>query len=732
MKKSDFFLSIALPVPLNQCFEYSPIETDSKIDYKCGARVLVQFGHQTLIGIILEINSTPKYTKGAIRPITNLIDRESLIPTSLINLCKWLASYYQHPLGETLFTALPSVLRQGKPINLPEQLGLTREGKGLNPESLKRSPKQKILVEYLLENDVIDQETIKALGFSASAIKSLLHKGLISKQPFTATDINQTSSFLSENPKPLNTEQLVAFDKVKFHHFQCHLINGITGSGKTEIYLQLMDRVLQTGKSVLFLVPEIGLTHQTIERIKNRFNQSVAELHSHVSEARRSIFWHQAKNGQARIILGTRLASLAPVAKLGLIIVDEEHDASYKQQDGLKYNARDLCIYRAKQLSIPVVLGSATPSLESLRNSIENRYMTSYLKKRAGNACLPSTQLLDIKQQPLEAGMLASVIKSIEQTLAQSKQAMVFINRRGYAPILQCHDCGWIAHCDSCSQTMSYHKQLGRLVCHQCDRYQPIPHSCPSCSSTRLVTFGVGTEQLESHLKSIFTQTPIYRIDRDTTRKKGELDNQLAEIKKDQACILIGTQMLAKGHHLPNLKLVAILETDQGLFSSDFRSVERMGQLITQVVGRVGRSDTPGLALIQTHHPNHPLIDTLLNAGYESFSQQLLELRKTAQLPPYWHMASVRAESKRAEIAVEFLSKVKSIAIAHENGQYIQTLGPIADKIEKINDRHRFQLHIKSATRSPLHSVLKQLVVQISDLPIAKRTKWSVDVDPLS
>ena len=656
-----------------------------------------------------------------------------MIPPELITLCEWLSDYYHHPFGDTLFTAIPSLLRQGKTIELPQVWTLTTEGKGLHLDSFKRSPRQKEIIDYIFNNRSLNQEQIKQESFSISAIKSLSDKKLIKKTTLELDPaVNSVDSYLLESPKTLNSEQRSVYEKIAFHIFNCYLINGVTGSGKTEIYLQLIDRALQLGKNALILVPEIGLTHQTLTRVKNRFSTVIVELHSNVSETKRGQNWIYAVSGKARIVIGTRLAALTPIANLGVIIIDEEHDQSYKQQDGLKYNARDLCIYRAKQESIPIVLGSATPSLESIKNSNEQRYIACNLTVRAGKAVLPRTEQVDLKDKNLIAGMANRVIEALRETLLASGQALVFINRRGFAPILQCHNCGWIAECRSCSSSLSYHKSSARLICHQCDRIERLPNACPTCNSSHLNTYGIGTEQLEEHLIKLFPDFPIYRIDRDSTRQKDSFKNQLLEINQGKPCILIGTQMLAKGHHLPNLQLAILLDTDQGLFSNDFRGVERMGQLVTQVAGRAGRTEKPGTVLIQTHYPDHPFLETLLNRGYTDFANQLLDTRLKANLPPYWHMATIRAESKRAEIAVEFLHIIKRLAKKSADKQpLIDTLGPIADKVEKINDRYRYVFQIISAKRLILHKTLRNIIDEIDRQPISKRTRWSVDVDPI-
>ena len=515
-----------------------------------------------------------------------------------------------------------------------------------------------------------------------------------------------------------------------FHRFGCYLLNGVTGSGKTEVYLHLISRVLLSNRQVLVLVPEIGLTHQTIQRIQQRFKCSIAQQHSNVGEKERGQQWVAARDGKAQIVIGTRLSALTPIKNLGLIVVDEEHDSSYKQQDGFRYSARDISIYRAHTLKIPIVLGSATPSLESLHNVSEGKYTELKLNRRAGVALMPNIKTIDMRGEHSQAGLASICIERIDKTLMAKMQALVFINRRGFAPLYQCQQCGWRAQCTACSNSLTLHTNPRKLVCHHCGRQQHVPRQCPSCGNDQLVSTGTGTEQVEAYLKRQFSQYSVIRIDRDTTRKKDALRQQLETINNGEPCVLVGTQMLAKGHHLPNLNLIVIVDIDQGLFSADFRSSERMGQTLTQVAGRAGREEKPGNVLIQTHYPDHPLLSLLLDRGYQAFSERLLTDRKSTHLPPYWHQAVFKAESKHIHVAVEFIMLAKStLAKIRPKSETTQYLGPIPDAIERVNNRYRILLRITCINRTELQELLKEGIKIIDQQALAKRTRWSVDVD---
>jgi len=513
----------------------------------------------------------------------------------------------------------------------------------------------------------------------------------------------------------------------RFHAF---LLEGVTGSGKTEVYLRVIQQVIAQGRQALVLLPEIGLTPQMIARFRSRLRVPVALYHSALSDRERLDTWLMAAGGEAPVILGTRSAVFIPLQRPGLLIIDEEHDLSYKQQDGFRYHARDVAVMRARQEDVPVLLGSATPSIESLFNAQRGRYRRLALPERAGNALHPRLKLLDIRQRPLEDGMSEPLIKAMELHLAQDNQVLVFLNRRGYAPTVLCHDCGWVAKCGRCDAHLVMHHHDNVLRCHHCGSQRPAPVQCPACGSREIRVLGQGTERVEKTLQRLFSHHQVLRIDRDSTRRKGAMQSLLDKVHGGKPMILIGTQMLAKGHHLPNVTLVGVLNADYGLFSADFRASERMAQTIVQVAGRAGRSDKPGTVVIQTHHPDHPLLLSLIEHGYPAFAESLLEERRQAELPPYSSMALIRAESTQRNAAQDFL--VQALQAAEKSAApHVQLFGPVPAPMERRAGRYRAQLLIQAAQRNHLHRLLNDWIPRLEALPDARRVRWSLDVDPM-
>lgn len=528
----------------------------------------------------------------------------------------------------------------------------------------------------------------------------------------------------------LNEKQKIALDAItQSNGFQTFLLEGVTGSGKTEVYLQSIASVLQADKQALVLVPEIGLTPQTVDRFRRRFGMPIALLHSELSDRERLRSWCQATSGEAKIIIGTRSAVFVSTQNLGIIIIDETHDTSFKQQSGFRYSARDVAVMRGRMENIPVVLGSATPSLESLYNAQRSRYQLLRLPERAGAAKPPTVSVINLCDKKTDGGMTDELITSIRKHLDNDGQVLLFLNRRGYAPTLLCHHCGWMAMCNRCDVRMTLHFHPERLCCHHCGSQKAAPKICGDCRQAELINIGVGTERLEDALQKIFPEETIVRIDRDSTRKKGSLQALLEKIHNREANLLIGTQMLSKGHHFPNLTLVAIIDADGGLYGTDFRAVERMAQLVVQVSGRAGRVEQQGEVLMQTHHPEHPLLQLLLSKGYPAFSDALLRDRKMALLPPYSHVALLRAEGVTRDQPFRFLEIVKNL-LKPNLLQSVDVLGPIPAPMEKRAGRYRAQLLLQSKERPALHKVCQPLMQQLSNHPMAKRVRWSLDIDP--
>lgn len=735
-------IRVAVPSPLRRLFDYlspadiSPDQAEKALQPGC--RVTVPFGRREVTGLIIETSRHSEFEISKLKPIGQLIDQEPLLPPSLFKLFIWAANYYQQPIGDALFTTLPVLLRKGELPPLPGQPGwrLSTLGLGLGPDSLKQARKQRALVDLISDSGPELAEWVILEAFSRPIIKQLEQKGLIEPvligaNASEALDQSLDENLLKEDNLKLYSSQQTAVDAIERHGFNSYLLDGVTGSGKTEVYLQSIEKVLRYGRQALVLIPEISLTPQTEQRFRDRFNVPMVTLHSGLSDKQRLKAWMEAKTGAASIILGTRSAVFTPLKSPGLIILDEEHDQSYKQQEGFRYSARDLAVIRAQQESIPVVLGSATPSLESLNNCATGRYQHLILSTRAGDAVQPDWQTIDLKAERAESGIAASTLAAIGETIRNKQQVLVFLNRRGYAPAMLCHQCGWTAECNQCDSRLTVHRARSRLICHHCDHQRRIPQQCPSCKGQQLIAAGEGTERSEAYLQQCFPDTKILRVDRDSTRRKGAMQEVFDAANSGEPCILIGTQMLAKGHHFANVTLVAVLDADSGLFSPDFRGHERTGQLLTQVAGRSGRGTIRGRVFIQTHQPDHPLLELLMAQGYGHFATQLLAQRQLSQMPPFRHMAVIRAESKRANEAESFLRLVRQLAESiSPPSPRLGYLGPLPAMLEKRAGRFRYLLQIDADQRPALQALLTQLAPQIENHKDARRVRWSIDVDP--
>ena len=732
---TPLIVRVAVLSPLRRLFDYlipnNVVEAWPDCKAEVGCRVMVPFGRREVVGLVVEHITTSELSLDQLKPVNRLLDSGPLLPSKLLTLFSWAANYYQHPIGDALFGMLPVLLRKGEPLPIlgTRYWQLTSKGKGLGSDSLKRARSQKELIDRLLSNGAC-ADSILVSDFSRAIITTLESKQLIESFQHANTKIS-TQNILKQDALTLHDSQRLVLDSIDQHSFNCYLLDGVTGSGKTEIYLQLIEKTLRYDRQALVLIPEISLTPQTEKRFRDRFNVPIVTLHSGLTDKQRLAAWTSAKRGSAQIVLGTRSAIFTPLARPGLIIVDEEHDQSYKQQEGFRYSARDLAVSRAHKEGISVILGSATPSIESLNNCATGRYNHLILTDRAGTAKQPNWSLVDLKSEKSEAGIAASTLSAISQTVEQGHQVLVFLNRRGFAPAIICHHCGWSAECHNCDSRLTVHRARNRLICHHCDYQQRVPHLCPGCQGQELISLGEGTERSEEYLEKCFPQTKVLRVDRDSTRKKGAMQEVFEIGSSGEPCILIGTQMLAKGHHFANVTLVAVLDADSGLFSPDFRSHERLGQLLTQVAGRSGRGDLPGRVIIQTHQPQHPLLEMLIGSGYSFFAQQIMAERKITQLPPFRHMAVIRAESDRANEAEKFLRTARNIAegINHPS-PLISYLGPLPAMLEKRAGRYRFVLQIDASKRSILQVLLDALIVELNLHKDARRVRWSIDVDP--
>lgn len=714
-------LQVALPVPLPRLFDYLPPQGAGPT-VAIGCRLKVPFGNRELIGVVAG-HGQAEDSQG-LRQALAWCDTAPLLQGELWQSLQWLARYTHAPLGEVLSTALPGPLRHGEPLPDTHHWGwqLTSEGHAQR-EKLRAGSRPRQLAELLAEA-VVDEDVLSArMPDWRVAARSLGKRGLAER-----IALSVAPQHAQPLPGPtLNTEQAEAVAAITAaDSFQAFLLDGVTGSGKTEVYLQAIIHCLAQGRQALVLVPEIGLTPQTLARFRGRLGIAVHALHSGLTDNERARVWAAASRGEARVIVGTRSAVFIPLPQPGLLIVDEEHDGSYKQQDGIRYHARDFALVRAKAQGVPVLLGSATPSLETLHNAYAGRYAHLRLKQRAGDARPPRVRILDVRKRPLRDGLSADVLAGIGEHLQRGQQVLVFKNRRGYAPVLLCHDCGWTAPCNRCDAPMTVHGGGRRLQCHHCGARQPAPLACPACGSLALQPQGIGTERLEEHLVSAFADFPVVRIDRGTTARRDALEQQLAKLG-DEPGILVGTQTLAKGHDLPKLTLVVVVGIDEGLFSADFRASEKLAQQLIQVAGRAGRARDPGEVWLQTHHPGHPLLETLVNGGYHPFAQAELNQREAAGFPPFAHLALMRAEAQQLEHANAFLLAARRL-LGEQN--VVEAYGPMPAPMPRRAGYQRTQLLLSAAQRPPLHGVLAQLVPQLYALPEARKVRWSLDVDP--
>lgn len=633
------------------------------IEARAGDRVAVRFGAQQKIGVVIEDHIAPQLAAGRIKPISARRDDAPRLPPDWLALMRFLSGYYQRPLGETVISSLPPRLRSTKPL----------------PRKVLKS-----------------EAAPSGTRFVQSHALTALQTGVVER--------------IAQG-------------------FHAYLLHGVTGSGKTEVYLNLVARTLERGEQALVLVPEISLTPQLEARFRHAFPETtLALMHSGLEDIARTGAWLAAARGTAGIVLGTRLAVLAPLPKLGMIVVDEEHDASFKQQEGLRYSARDAAVYRAKLAGCPVILGTATPSLESWHNWTLGRYERLELAERASpGARLPAVQTVDMRQDPPEEGFSKKIIEAIAKRLASREQSLIFINRRGYAPVLACEACGWTAGCERCTARMVLHAADRRLHCHHCGAQAAIPRSCPTCGNVDLKPMGRGTQRVEETLAARFPDARIVRIDRDSARRRGELTRTLEGIRRGEGDILVGTQLLAKGHDFPALTLVGVLNADSALVSTDYRAPERLFAVLEQVAGRAGRRERPGEVLIQTRYPHHPLFKALERHDFRGFAESQLADRKAAGFPPFVFEAALRAEAPKLDLAIEFL---KGAAAAVQPPEEVRVFDPVPHILTRRADLDRAQLVMQSGSRQALQDHLRRLSEHLFE-SAPRQIRWHLDVDPI-
>ncbi len=747
---SRLILRVAIAVPLYRLFDYlAPTDVDVH-SLASGMRLEVPFGTGKKIAFLIEVSQHSEIALEKLKPIVRILDDKPLLSAKDIHLLHWASDYYHHPLGEVFNAAFPVSLRQGKVARIqPQQCyALTELGKAATSEQLKRSAKQQAVLGYfqshypanLTETELTDWDKNWRPAVKALLAKSLLTQTLSEKfyiSQHTAGNVRAIKTpdeTIHDNASnlQLNTEQQAAITAVinSLGKFAVFLLEGITGSGKTEVYMQVIQTVLERGQQVLVLVPEINLTPQLEQRFRQRFSVAMTLSHSNLTDKQRHTAWLNMQQGSSAILLGTRSALFTPLKKPGLIILDEEHDASFKQQEGFRFSARDVAIMRGKLLNIPVLLGSATPSLESSHNANQQRYQHLILSQRAGNAVEPTLHLLDIRNKKLHHGLSETLVSEIRKILEIGEQVLIFLNRRGFAPTLICHGCGWVARCRHCDANMVIHNYENLLRCHHCGREQRLLPTCPACKTGELTPLGLGTERIEDALRDLFPDKALVRLDRDTTQRKGSLERYLTQINNGEANIILGTQMLAKGHHFPNVTLVAIVDVDSGLFSIDYHATERLAQMIIQVSGRAGRAEKPGKVILQTRHPDHTLLNTLIREGYSHFAQIALAERKEAALPPFSYHALLRAQAGNPNLPLAFLQAAATIAKTYKT-DHTQILGPVSAPMEKRAGLFRYQLLFQSNKRSDLQKCLNELIANIDSITHVKKIRWSLDVDPV-
>ena len=733
---SEDLVEVLVPIPLMEKFSYLPPKKNTS-SLKQGSRVLIPFGRRTLVGVIWGFVKKDPFDKRKYKYIKDVLDESPLLDANSISLAEWSSRYYHYPLGEIITYFFPPSIRKGKDAKFRESkyLELTSKGSFLQATDLSRAPSQQKLIELLKEKKEISLKSAQAFGISAAVINGLVEKGFITR---FSRELSPYKKFENNNllsSKELNPEQSEAVNAINGAQNKniTFLLDGITGSGKTEVYLQAIQEVIRQGRQALILIPEIGLAPQAEERFREYFGDRVMSFHSAKNDREKVDAWLGASRGLVDIIIGTRSSVFLPMKNLGIIVVDEEHDLSFKQMDKFRYSARDMALYRAKLEKVPVVLASATPSLETLKNAEEDKYKVLKLSKRATGASLPSFQAVDLRGKELFEGLSKELLEASQTELAQGNQVLIFLNRRGYAPSMICKVCGWISNCERCDALMTVHKNPLKLHCHHCEAQKPYPNKCQSCDSNDFLTYGFGTEKIEEFLQNYFPDIKTLRIDSDSTRKKETLNEYFSEIREGKPMILLGTQLLAKGHHFPDVTLVGIIDADSGLFSADFRGSERVAQLMTQVSGRAGRDKKPGRVILQSYCPDHPQIEEIITGSYDKFAKKLLGERKSLKIPPFSFQAKIFAESPKSLISRDFiLNLLNQSKIDEKIRMNVRVIGPLPSVMEKKSGVYRWELSIFSKSRSNLHKYLDVMQSRLYDPKLSKQVRWSIDVDPLS
>ena len=731
MASEEKILRIALPVKLRRLFDYKVEE--GRAAPKLGSRVLVPLQKRFVVGIVCDVSDTSLLPDSKLRPIKKTLDSEAALTPELFDLLNWASRYYHHPIGEVMQAALPTKLRQDCAIEpvVPKHYRVRQEGLSALSQISARSHIQKRVIELLVNagpdglsaRDIAEQVSSGA----STALARLVKLGWTETcDPPVLPNVEARSSI------ELNCEQLESSSTIarSLGSYAPHLLEGVTGSGKTEVYLDCVKKVVADGKQALVLVPEISLTPQLVERFSANISGGLAVFHSGLTAFQRHQSWWRCRQGAASVILGTRSAIFAPFCRLGLIVVDEEHDLSYKQKEGFRYSARDVAVKRAQMAKIPIVLGSATPSLESLANAATGRYQHLRLSTRPGGSQMPRVAVVDVNHQSINEGLSAAVVEALKDRLAKKEQSIVFVNRRGFAPVVSCSACGWQAMCQRCDARLTLHRRSQKLICHHCGSQSRSPEACPECTSSDLFFSGDGTQRVQEALAQIFPEARVDRLDSDITASPHRLTEILTAVNERQIDILVGTQMLSKGHDFEGVTLVCVLSADQNLYSVDFRGPERLFQQLIQVSGRAGRRKRRGDVLIQTAHPNSEVFSRVVQHDFDGFARTILTERQQAGYPPFARFALLRAESPKPQAPISFLRRALSVSRTVAEIESVEVFDPIPSPMERRAGRFRAQLLMKSVNEKAFHLFLDEWIAILESLPESSRVRWSVDIDP--
>jgi primosomal protein N' (replication factor Y) (superfamily II helicase) len=719
------YIKVALDVPLPKVFDYSCAEA---APHHVGLRVRVPFGAKQAVGVIMAVTDAPTIDPSKVRPAREILSDLAPLPEDLLELLRFVSDYYHHPIGEVVLAALPTRYRSGTTRRTVATVAISSDGSAALRAGLDRSPVAAAMLAMLESRGPLGERELAELPpAQRRALRRLVARGFARLVAHTASPVAAPASM----PPTLTAEQsaFVAGFSESADRFRTWLLHGITGSGKTEVYLAVMARVVAASRQVLLLVPEIGLTPQLEATLRARFPACpLVTLHSSLAASQRADNWAAAQRGAARIVVGTRSAVFAPLPRLGLIVVDEEHDVSYKQNEGVRYSARDLAIWRARQRDVPIILGSATPSLESYAAASGGRYTLARLTQRPNAATLPTVKLVSTAALRIEGGVAPAMLAAIEDRVARREQVLVFINRRGYAPVLLCYACGWAPVCPRCAAHTVLHRTRTLMLCHHCGREEAVPASCTQCGNADLQPVGFGTQRIEATIRSALPAARLLRVDRDTTRTREAWPRMRQAIVQREVDVLVGTQLLSKGHDFEGVSLVCVLNADRSLYSTDFRASEQLFAQLLQVSGRAGRGALPGEVLIQTAFASHPLYAAVCAHDYDAFARMLFEERRLAGLPPFVYQALLRAEAPRSHRALDFLAHAAGLAAPLAAGVSVYDPAPAA--MPRLQGRERAQLLVQSQSRTALHRFLDRWCLALWDAKTT-RARWVLDVDPL-